>query len=370
MADGSPESASGVARDMSRAAAGGVGAVVCERCGAPLPPGLRAGARYCSKRCRQAASRARLRDRPCFPPPTPTEVCAWCGEAMPDGRRGEAVFCSKRCRQASSRHSLRSRASLEGSAGGSHAAGGGGKRDRVATGSPKEPPWRDGWLHQRFYSSSRRGRTRYELPPLDLKATRRALTGAQLRQLRSQWLATTVSLVNFAGYEKCSRAIVVNRLVDLHELVTIVCAAIGFEDDEHLYHLKIADGFYSAQQYVWVERAEPAGNHTLGRAQAHTRRPVAPALRHGRRLALPRRPAHPACRDRAGAARVRTRAAGHARRPLPHPRPSSQAIPARRQGRRLVNTGACRGCPAASRWWRVAKLVTRAGGAGGRSRAA
>ncbi|MGA2928610.1 MAG: hypothetical protein ABSG43_21990, partial [Solirubrobacteraceae bacterium] len=183
-------------------------------------------------------------------------------EAMPDGRRGEAVFCSKRCRQASSRHSLRSRASLEGSAGGSHAAGGG-KRDRAATGSPKEPPWRDGWLHQRFYSSSRRGRTRYELAPLDLKTTRRALTGAQLRQLRSRWLATTVSLVNFAGYEKCSRAIVVNRLVDLHELATIVCAAVGFEDDEHLYHLEIADGFYSAQQYVWVERAEPAGNHTL-----------------------------------------------------------------------------------------------------------
>jgi len=42
-----------------------------------------------------------------------------------------------------------------------------------------------------------------------------------------------------------------------------VCAAVGFEDDEHLYHLEIADGFYSAQKYVWVERAEPAGNHTL-----------------------------------------------------------------------------------------------------------
>jgi len=92
----------------------GVGAVVCERCGAPLPPGLRAGARYCSKRCRQAASRARLRDRPCFPPPTPVEVCAWCGEAMLAGLRAEAIFCSKRCRQASSRHTLRSRQPPEG----------------------------------------------------------------------------------------------------------------------------------------------------------------------------------------------------------------------------------------------------------------
>jgi len=27
--------------------------------------------------------------------------------------------------------------------------------------------------------------------------------------------------------------------------------------------LEIAGGFYSARQYVWVERAEPAGNHTL-----------------------------------------------------------------------------------------------------------
>jgi hypothetical protein len=32
----------------------------CERCGDPLAAGLRAEARYCSKRCRQAASRARL----------------------------------------------------------------------------------------------------------------------------------------------------------------------------------------------------------------------------------------------------------------------------------------------------------------------
>ena len=34
----------------------------CERCGEPLPAGLRAEARYCSKRCRQAASRARVKD--------------------------------------------------------------------------------------------------------------------------------------------------------------------------------------------------------------------------------------------------------------------------------------------------------------------
>ena len=41
----------------------------CERCGEPLPAGLRAEARYCSKRCRQAASRARVKDRPPSPRP-------------------------------------------------------------------------------------------------------------------------------------------------------------------------------------------------------------------------------------------------------------------------------------------------------------
>jgi len=83
----------------------------CERCGEPLPPGLRAEARYCSKRCRQAASRARLKDRPPSPPPTPAETCAWCGGPMPAGVRVEARFCSKRCRQESSRHALRVRRS-------------------------------------------------------------------------------------------------------------------------------------------------------------------------------------------------------------------------------------------------------------------
>jgi hypothetical protein len=37
---------------------------VCEHCGEPLPAGLRSEARYCSKRCRQAASRARLSAEP------------------------------------------------------------------------------------------------------------------------------------------------------------------------------------------------------------------------------------------------------------------------------------------------------------------
>jgi predicted nucleic acid-binding Zn ribbon protein len=110
------------ARDTSRASAARAGRGTappgtpeasrsCERCGGPLPAGLRAEARYCSKRCRQAASRARLKDRPPSPPPSPAEACVWCGGPMPAGLRVEARFCSKRCRQASSRHALRVRRS-------------------------------------------------------------------------------------------------------------------------------------------------------------------------------------------------------------------------------------------------------------------
>ena len=96
-------------RDTSPAAGAGEASRSCERCGEPLPAGLRAQARYCSKRCRQAASRARLKDRPPSPAPSPPETCSWCGGPMPGGLRVEARFCSKRCRQASSRHTLRVR---------------------------------------------------------------------------------------------------------------------------------------------------------------------------------------------------------------------------------------------------------------------
>jgi hypothetical protein len=80
----------------------------CERCGDPLAAGLRAEARYCSKRCRQAASRARLRQRSGRAGLTPPERCARCQGPMPSGVRPEARYCSKRCRQAASRAALRS----------------------------------------------------------------------------------------------------------------------------------------------------------------------------------------------------------------------------------------------------------------------
>ena len=82
---------------------------VCEHCGGSIPEGLRPEARYCSKRCRQAASRGRLKGQPPKPPSPPLQTCSWCGARMPAGLRAEARFCSKRCRQASSRHTLDAR---------------------------------------------------------------------------------------------------------------------------------------------------------------------------------------------------------------------------------------------------------------------
>jgi endogenous inhibitor of DNA gyrase (YacG/DUF329 family) len=78
----------------------------CERCGDPLAAGLRAEARYCSKRCRQAASRARLRQQSGRADLTAPERCALCQGPMPSGVRPEARYCSKRCRQAASRARL------------------------------------------------------------------------------------------------------------------------------------------------------------------------------------------------------------------------------------------------------------------------
>lgn len=79
---------------------------VCERCGKPIARTARAEARYCGKLCRQAASRARLRERSGRSSLALPERCAWCKGPMPEGLRLEARYCSKRCRQAASRARL------------------------------------------------------------------------------------------------------------------------------------------------------------------------------------------------------------------------------------------------------------------------
>ena len=79
----------------------------CSRCGQPIPASARREARYCSKRCRQADSRARLRERSGRSALAAPERCERCEGPMPTGRRPEARYCSKRCRQAASRARLR-----------------------------------------------------------------------------------------------------------------------------------------------------------------------------------------------------------------------------------------------------------------------
>jgi len=95
------------ARRVARRVPGvGVERRACDRCGGPIAPGARAEARYCSKRCRQAASRLRLRELWGPPARVAPERCAWCEDPMPAGLRPEARYCSKRCRQAASRARL------------------------------------------------------------------------------------------------------------------------------------------------------------------------------------------------------------------------------------------------------------------------
>jgi hypothetical protein len=78
----------------------------CERCGAAIAAEARDDALYCSKLCRQAASRARLRETSGRAGMRAPERCARCAGQMPAGLRPEALYCSKRCRQAASRARL------------------------------------------------------------------------------------------------------------------------------------------------------------------------------------------------------------------------------------------------------------------------
>ena len=93
-------------RDASPVVGPRAAARACCGCGQPIPAGARPEARYCSKRCRQAASRARLRERSGRAALAPPERCACCEGPMPPGVRPEARYCSKHCRQAASRARL------------------------------------------------------------------------------------------------------------------------------------------------------------------------------------------------------------------------------------------------------------------------
>ena len=83
---------------------------VCVRCGTAIASEARTEATYCSKLCRQAASRARLRERSGRAALRAPAQCAHCSGPIPKGLRPEALYCSRRCRQAASRSRLASRA--------------------------------------------------------------------------------------------------------------------------------------------------------------------------------------------------------------------------------------------------------------------
>jgi predicted nucleic acid-binding Zn ribbon protein len=82
----------------------------CAVCRGEIPTAARPEARYCSKRCRQTASRARIRERTGRAGLRAPDRCAQCDGPMPTGVRPEATYCSKRCRQAASRARLRTAA--------------------------------------------------------------------------------------------------------------------------------------------------------------------------------------------------------------------------------------------------------------------
>jgi hypothetical protein len=48
-----------------------------------------------------------------------------------------------------------------------------------------------------------------------------------------------VILHDFAGRRRCSREIVINVHVNLDKLISILCAAVAFTDDEHLWRLQL-----------------------------------------------------------------------------------------------------------------------------------
>ena len=114
-----------------------------------------------------------------------------------------------------------------------HRAGKNGLPDRAGR------PWADGWLDERFHTRDRRRKPNYRLPALELKLGYRPLSAAQQRDLRAQWLAARVILHDFAERRCCSREIVINVHVNLDELISILCAAVAFTDDEHLWRLQL-----------------------------------------------------------------------------------------------------------------------------------
>ena len=57
-------------------------------------------------------------------------------------------------------------------------------------------------------------------------------------------------LNDFADRRCCSREVVINVYVNLDELISILCAAVAFTDDEHLWRLALPDGTVEGGQWA------------------------------------------------------------------------------------------------------------------------
>jgi DNA-directed RNA polymerase subunit RPC12/RpoP len=195
-----------------------------------------------------------------------------------------------------------------------HRAGKNGLPDRA------ERPWADGWLHERFYTRDRRRKPNYRLPQLELGLGYRPLTAGQQRELRAQWLAARVILHDFAERRCCSREIVINVHVNLDELISILCAAVAFSDDEHLWRLALPDGTVEGGQW-----ARPA---TLAALALRPGQRFDCLLRLRRQLAVPRAAA-PDPRARRARPVGACPAHRHARRPVRRLGQGARAVPPR-----------------------------------------
>jgi hypothetical protein len=66
-----------------------------------------------------------------------------------------------------------------------------------------------------------------------------------------------VILGDFAGRRCCSREIVINGYANLDELISILCAAVAFTDNEHLWRLQLPEGTVEGGQ--WARPTTPEG---------------------------------------------------------------------------------------------------------------
>jgi len=108
---------------------------------------------------------------------------------------------------------------------------------------PAQRPWAAD-LHDRFWTGGRRSRFALPKPPAPRPGTR-APSAPQAQRLRADWLGLRVDLYDYAGDHRCQRAFAVRRACTLDDLATIICAAFGRNDDEHLYFYELAQGRYS-----------------------------------------------------------------------------------------------------------------------------